>query len=59
VNPHGGLLGEAYLHQMNGIAEAVRQVRGSAVNQVPNVEHVLVSSGVVVPTSALIFGADR
>jgi acetyl-CoA acetyltransferase len=59
VNPHGGLLGEAYIHQMNGIAEAVRQVRGSSVNQVPNVEHVLVSSGVVVPTGALILGADR
>jgi acetyl-CoA acetyltransferase len=59
VNPHGGLLGEAYLHQMNGIAEAVRQVRGSAVNQVPIVEHVLISGGVVVPTSALILGADR
>jgi hypothetical protein len=30
---------------MNNIAEAVRQVRGTAVNQVKNVEHVLVSSG--------------
>ena len=35
LNPHGGQLGEAYIHGMNGIAEAVRQVRGSSVNQVP------------------------
>ena len=34
LNPHGGQLGEAYIHGMNGIAEAVRQVRGTAVNQV-------------------------
>ena len=35
LNPHGGQLGEGYLHGMNGIAEGVRQVRGSSVNQVP------------------------
>ena len=34
INPHGGQLGEAYIHGMNGIAEGVRQVRGTAVNQV-------------------------
>ena len=28
INTHGGQLGEAYLHGMNGIAEGVRQVRG-------------------------------
>jgi acetyl-CoA acetyltransferase len=54
VNPHGGQLGEAYLHGMNGIAEAVRQVRGTAVNQVDGAEHVLVTSGTAVPTSALV-----
>ncbi|MGH3170220.1 MAG: lipid-transfer protein, partial [Trebonia sp.] len=35
LNTHGGQLGEAYIHGMNGIAEAVRQVRGTSVNQVP------------------------
>jgi acetyl-CoA acetyltransferase len=45
VNTHGGLLGEAYIHGMNSMAEGVRQVRGSSVNQVRNVQHVLVSSG--------------
>ena len=56
VNTHGGQLGEAYIHGMNGIAEAVRQVRGTAVNQVPSVDHVLVTAGTGVPTSGLILG---
>ena len=43
---------------MNGIAEAVRQIRGTAVNQVAGVEHVLVTSGAGVPTSGLILGRD-
>jgi acetyl-CoA acetyltransferase len=59
VNTHGGQLGEAYIHGMNGIAEGVRQVRGTSVNQVPDVEHVLVTAGTGVPTSALILGVDR
>jgi acetyl-CoA acetyltransferase len=59
INTHGGQLGEAYIHGMNGIAEGVRQVRGGAVNQVPDVEHVLVTAGTAVPTSALILGVDR
>jgi acetyl-CoA acetyltransferase len=43
VNTHGGLLGEAYIHGVNNILEGVRQIRGTAVNQVPNVEHVMVA----------------
>jgi len=54
INTSGGLLGEAYIHGMNGISEAVRQIRGTAVNQVANVENVLVTAGTGVPTSALI-----
>jgi acetyl-CoA acetyltransferase len=45
VSPNGGHIGEAYIHGMNNIAEAVRQVRGTAANQVADVEHVLVSAG--------------
>jgi acetyl-CoA acetyltransferase len=59
LNTHGGQLGEAYIHGMNGIAEAVRQVRGTSVNQVADVEHVLVTAGTGVPTSGLILGIDR
>jgi acetyl-CoA acetyltransferase len=57
INTHGGQLGEAYIHGMNGIAEAVRQLRGTSVNQVKAVEHVLVTAGTGVPTSGLILGA--
>ena len=34
INTSGGLLGEAYIHGMNGITESVRQIRGTACNQV-------------------------
>lgn len=59
INTNGGQLGEAYIHGMNGIAEAVRQVRGTSVNQVANVENVLATAGTGVPTSALILHPDR
>ena len=57
VNTHGGQLGEAYIHGMNGIAEGVRQVRGTSVNQVDGVENALVTAGTGVPTSALLLAA--
>ncbi|MFD3538071.1 lipid-transfer protein [Streptomyces sp. NPDC058662] len=57
INTHGGQLGEAYLHGMNGIAEAVRQLRGTSVNQVAGAAHALVTAGTGVPTSGLILGA--
>jgi acetyl-CoA acetyltransferase len=56
INTHGGQLGEAYIHGLNGIAEGVRQVRGSSVNQVPGDGPVLVTAGTGVPTSGLILG---
>ena len=56
INTNGGQLGEAYIHGMNGIAEGVRQVRGTSVNQVPGDGLVLVTAGTGVPTSGLILG---
>ncbi len=56
VNTHGGQLGEAYIHGMNGIAEGVRQMRGTSVNQVAGAGHILVTAGTGVPTSGLILG---
>jgi acetyl-CoA acetyltransferase len=58
INTHGGQLGEAYLHGMNGIAEGVRQVRGTSVNQVDGASNVLVTGGTGVPTSALLLGQE-
>ncbi|GAB3687473.1 lipid-transfer protein [Saccharopolyspora tripterygii] len=58
LNTHGGQLGEAYIHGMNGIAEGVRQIRGTAVNQVDAVDNVLVTAGTGVPTSGLVLAAN-
>ena len=56
INTHGGQLGEAYIHGMNGINEAVCQLRGTAVNPVQDVEHVVVTAGTGVPISGRILG---
>ncbi|BEK99593.1 lipid-transfer protein [Nocardia seriolae] len=54
LNTHGGQLGEAYIHGMNGIAEGVRQIRGTSVNQVQGLENIVVTAGTGVPTSGLV-----
>ncbi len=58
INTNGGQLGEAYIHGMNGVAEGVRLIRGTSTNQPEDVEHVLVTAGTMVPTSALVLGRD-
>jgi acetyl-CoA acetyltransferase len=52
VNTNGGLLGEAYIHGINNILEGVRQIRGTAVNQVDGAQHVLCAAG----RSAVVLG---
>lgn len=51
VNTNGGLLGEAYIHGMNNALECVKQMRGTAANQIPDAKIALIAgrhSGVVI-----------
>ncbi len=52
INTNGGLLAEGYLHGMNTVAEAVRQVRGHH-------EVAVVTSGALMDGSALVLTQDR
>ncbi|MEQ1881440.1 MAG: hypothetical protein ABL878_10770 [Burkholderiales bacterium] len=55
VNPNGGHLSECYAIGMTQIREAVEQLRGTAVNQVPDAHFALVTGGPApVPMSAAI-----
>ena len=56
TNTHGGQLSEAYIHGMNGVNEGVRLIRGSSTSQPEKNDHVLVTAGVGIPTSAMILG---
>ncbi len=60
INTNGGQLGEGYIHGVNGIAEGVRLIRGTSVNQpTKTLDNVLVTGGSPVPHSALVLSADR
>jgi acetyl-CoA acetyltransferase len=57
VNPHGGQLSECYAIGMTQIREAVEQLRGTAINQVPGARRALVTGGPApIPMSAAILG---
>ncbi len=60
INTNGGQLGEGYIHGVNGIAEGVRLIRGSSVNQPSKtLDNVLVTGGSPVPHSAIVLGVDN
>lgn len=43
-NTNGGLIGEGYIHGLNLVLEATRQLRGTAVNQVADARTLLVTA---------------
>jgi acetyl-CoA acetyltransferase len=54
VNTSGGSLSEVYLHGMNLVLEAVRQIRGSSSSQVKQVNLSLVTTCDATPNAALL-----
>jgi acetyl-CoA acetyltransferase len=59
VNTHGGSNGEAFIHGVNHLPEAVRQLRGTACNQVDGAEIAFVCGAISDPSGAVLLGVDR
>ena len=59
VNTHGGSNGEAFLHGVNHIPEAVRQIRGTSTSQVEGAEVALVTGAITDPSGAVLLGRER
>jgi acetyl-CoA acetyltransferase len=59
VNTHGGSNGEAFVHGANHLPEAVRQLRGTACNQVDGAEVAFVCGAISDPSGAVLLGVDR
>jgi acetyl-CoA acetyltransferase len=56
VNTHGGSNGEAFIHGVNHILEAVRQLRGTSTCQVEGAEVTLVTGAITDPAGAILLG---
>jgi acetyl-CoA acetyltransferase len=59
VNTHGGSTAEAFVHGVNHLPEAVRQLRGTACNQVAGAEIAFVCGAISDPSGAVLLGVDR
>jgi hypothetical protein len=60
LNTSGGNLAECYMHGLGLQIEAVRQLRGQSVNQVPNAKLAINIAGpMVTPVSSLIMGTQE
>ena len=59
MNTSGGNLAECYMHGLEMVNESVRQLRGTAANQVPNPQVAAVLGGpMVTPVSSLVLGTE-
>jgi len=59
VNTHGGSNGEAFVHGVNHLPEAVRQVRGTSTSQVEGCEIVFVNGAITDTSCAVLLRVDR
>ena len=55
INTGGGHLSEGYVHGMNHIVQAVRQLRGEADMQVPDAELCMCTGGPLPVGSSVVF----
>ena len=58
VNTSGGSLSEVYLHGMNLVTEAVRQIRGESSAQIKNAKLALVTTCDATPNAAIILKGE-